>query len=71
LRRRWAGLVAITLPGNEVKGPELSTLPEGAEIADRKGRRLIWSDRALGPVRARIIAYYTDLNARLRQGEQP
>ena len=70
LRRRWAGLVAITLPGNEVKGPELSTLPEGAEITDRKGRRLIWSDRALGPVRARIIAYYTDLNARLRQGEQ-
>lgn len=57
-RRRWAGLVAITLPGVNLKGPDLAALPVNTEIVDRKGRRLIWSDRALGPVRSKIIDYY-------------
>ncbi|MDO9637857.1 MAG: hypothetical protein Q7J44_04880 [Pseudotabrizicola sp.] len=61
VRRRWAGLIALTLPGVEVKGEALLTLPDGAEVVDRKGRRLIWSEAALGPVKARLTAYYTAL----------
>lgn len=61
VRRRWAGLIALTLPGVEVKGEALLALPEGAEIVDRKGRRLIWSEAALGPVKARLTEYYTAL----------
>ncbi len=61
VRRRWAGLVAVTLPGVEVKGETLLTLPDGAEIVDRKGRRLIWSDGALGPIKARLIDHYRAL----------
>jgi hypothetical protein len=63
-RRRWANLIAVTLPGVELKGPRLAGLPAGVEIRDQKGRRLVWSDRALGPVRARIIDYYGALEAR-------
>ncbi|MFN3723795.1 MAG: hypothetical protein ACK4VZ_12185 [Paracoccaceae bacterium] len=61
VRRRWAGLIAVTLPGVEVKGEALLTLAEGAEIVDRKKRRLIWSEAALGPVKGRLIAYYKAL----------
>ncbi|WP_147335678.1 hypothetical protein [Pseudotabrizicola alkalilacus] len=61
VRSRWAGLIALTLPGVEVKGEALLALPDGAEIVDRKGRRLIWSEAALGPVKARLTAYYTAL----------
>jgi hypothetical protein len=61
VRRRWAGLIALTLPGVEVKGDALLALPDGAEITDRKGRRLIWSEAALGPIKARLIDYYSAL----------
>ena len=61
VRRRWAGLVAVTLPGVEVKGEALLDLPEGAEVVDRKGRRLIWSETALGPVKARLETHYRAL----------
>lgn len=54
--RRRRGLTAITLPGFEVKQEALLALEEGAEIVDRKGRRLVWTDRALGPVRQQLIA---------------
>lgn len=56
VRRRRAGLVAITLPGVEVKASELLALPEGAIVTDRKGRRMEWSDRYLGPIRQRLIS---------------
>lgn len=56
VRRRRAGLVAITLPGEWVKPAELLSLREGAIVADRKGRRMEWSDRYLGPVRQRLVA---------------
>ena len=59
--RRRAGLVAITLPGSEVKPEALVALPDGARVTDRKGRRLIWSDAALGPVRRAILDYYAPL----------
>lgn len=52
---RRAGLVAITLPGEEVKAEVLLALPEGATVADRKGRRMEWSDRFLGPTRRRLL----------------
>lgn len=56
---RRAGLRAVTFPGLEVKFAELLALKEGAEIVDRKGRRLIWSRRALGPLKDQIIAYWS------------
>jgi len=61
IRRRREQLIAVTLPGLEVKGAELLSLAEGDEIIDRKGRRLIWSDHTLGAIRARLIDYYTRL----------
>jgi hypothetical protein len=61
IRRRWDQLIAVTLPGVDVKGDALLALADGAEIVDGKGRRLIWSDRMLGPVKARLIAHYTSL----------
>lgn len=56
VRRRRDGLIAVTLPGVGFKLEDLARLPEGAELVDRKGRRLIWSDRALGSVHGKIIA---------------
>lgn len=64
VRARWGRLIAVTLPGVEVKGEALLSLPDGAEIVDRKGRRLIWSEAALGPVKARLTDYYRALNSR-------
>lgn len=61
VRRRRAGLIAVTLPGVEVKGEELLRLQDGARIVDRKGRTLIWSERTLGPLRGKLIAYYRKL----------
>lgn len=68
-RRRWSNLTAITLPGLAFKGQDLMALLEGSEIQDRKGRRLIWSDRALGPVRQMIIDYYSRLDTDKKTGE--
>ncbi len=67
VRRRWAGLIAVTLPGGEVKGEALLTLPDGAEIIDRKGRRLIWSEAALGVVKAKLTAYYRALHDSIQE----
>lgn len=55
VRRRRAGLTAITLPGDAVKPEALLAAPEGALIVDHKGRRMIWSDAALGPIRQLIL----------------
>ncbi len=63
VRRRWNGLIAVTLPGIEVKGEALLTLADGADIIDRKGRRLIWSEAALGPVKMQLENYYRILQA--------
>ena len=56
---RRAGLRAVTFPGFEVKFAELLALQDGAEVVDRKGRRLIWSRRALGPLKDQIVAYWS------------
>jgi len=63
VRRRWAGLLAVTLPGVEVKGQELLKMEDGSVIVDRKGRRLIWSEAAIGPMKEKLIGYYSRLNA--------
>ncbi|MBE2275894.1 MAG: hypothetical protein IAE87_06305 [Rhodobacteraceae bacterium] len=55
VRARRGRLVAVTLPGDAVKAEVLRDLPEGAIVTDRKGRRMEWSDRYLGPLRARLI----------------
>lgn len=65
-RRRRAGLQVITLPGVDVKAEELLALHEGDVVTDRKGRKLIWSDRALGITRQRIIDYYRPLVEQLK-----
>jgi hypothetical protein len=70
-RRRWAKLLVVTLPGAEVKGEELLHLPDGAEVVDRKGRKLIWSDRILGPIRGKIIKQYQTLEDNLQVKDTP
>lgn len=56
VKARRAGLVAVTLPGEEVKAEVLLALTEGAMVVDRKGRRMEWSDRYLGPIRRRLLS---------------
>lgn len=58
IRRRREGLIAVTFPGVKLKGEDLAALPDGAVVTDRKGRRLFWTDRALGSLRQKIIDYY-------------
>ncbi len=53
-RRRRAGLVAITLNGDECKPAALARLAEGAVIRDARGRTGYWSEESLGPIKARI-----------------
>lgn len=33
---------------------------------DQKGRRLIWSDKTLGPIKRRLVEYYQGLGAKKR-----
>lgn len=62
-KRRWRSLVAVTLPGVEVKGHNLLKMPEGTRLRDGKGRKLIWSERAIGPMKDRLTQYYSALVA--------
>ena len=66
-QERWNRLLAVTLPGLEIKGQVLLELEDGAEIVDRKGRILIWSKRALGPMKDKLTAYYRALEAREKE----
>ncbi len=54
VRRRRAGIVAVTFNGPGVKPERLAGLPEGARIADGRGRTGIWSAADLGPLQARM-----------------
>lgn len=58
IRRRREGLIAVTFPGVKLKGEDLAALPDGAVVTDRKGRKLFWTDRALGGMRQKIIGVY-------------
>lgn len=62
VRRRRARLCAVTFPGGNLKAENLLNLPEGGRIVDKRGRLLLWTDRALGPVRRKVLAYYADLS---------
>jgi hypothetical protein len=50
----------VTLCGVEIKPDNLIKLKVGAQISDPKGRVLVWTDFALGSMRQKIIAYYSD-----------
>ncbi|WP_313534181.1 hypothetical protein [Haematobacter sp.] len=52
---RRARQAAITLNGEDIKPEVLIDMPEGAELTDRKGRKLIWSTAAMGPAWSRIL----------------
>jgi hypothetical protein len=58
IRARRDGLIAVTFPGLQLKGSDLAALPEGSVRVDRKGRRLFWTDWALGGLRRQIIDHY-------------
>jgi len=64
VKSRWKGLLAVTLPGVELKGQELLQIPEGGGFVDRKGRRLIWSTKAIGPMKQSLREYYSALALR-------
>lgn len=55
-RRRQAGLVAVTFNGANSKPATLARLPEGAEVADGRGRRARWCDSDMGQLRAAVLA---------------
>ncbi len=65
VRKRWDGLVAVTLPGGVVSGKNLLEFEEGYEVVDRKKRRLVWSERTLGSMKQRLIDYYRDQETEL------
>jgi hypothetical protein len=56
VRRRRAGIVAVTFNGPGVKPARLSALPEGARIEDGRGRAGVWSAADMGPLWARLRA---------------
>lgn len=58
IRRRREGLIVVTFPGLRLKGDALAALPEGSVAVDKKGRKLFWSDRAMGSLRQKVIAHY-------------
>ena len=59
VRRRRAGLVAITLASPAVKPEILAHLPEGAKLQDHKGRKLLWSEGYIGPSWGALRNFFT------------
>ena len=60
VRKRRQKLTVVTLCGDEIKPENLINLRVGAQISDAKGRVLVWTDFALGSMRQKLIAYYSD-----------
>ena len=60
VRKRRDKLTVVTLCGVEIKPANLINLKVGAQISDPKGRVLVWTDFALGSMRQKLIAYYSD-----------
>jgi hypothetical protein len=60
VRRRRDKLMVVTLCGVEIKPENLIKLQVGARISDHRGRVLVWTDFALGSMRQKLIAYYSD-----------
>lgn len=59
VRRRRKKLSVVTLCGVEMKPENLITLELNACISDSKGRVLVWNDFVLGPLRKKLIDYYS------------
>lgn len=60
VRRRRRAQLAVTLNGLMIKPEKLLNMPCGGIIADEKQRKLVWSERTLGPMKETIIRYYSD-----------
>lgn len=60
VRARRESLVAVTLNGLMIKPERLLSLKEGEAIVDEKSRKLIWSEKTLGFMQAKIRAFYAD-----------
>ena len=60
VRARRRSLVAVTLNGLMIKPERLLSLQEGEAIVDEKSRKLIWSEKTLGFMQAKIRAFYAD-----------
>ncbi|MGY6633731.1 MAG: hypothetical protein ACXIU8_08280 [Alkalilacustris sp.] len=66
---RNAGLVAVTFNGTACKPAALAALADGATVRDGRGRQGRWTDAAMGPLRAAVIAgWAADAPARLDAG---
>lgn len=66
VKARRAGLIAVTMPGDYIKGQQLIKLQENDIVVDGKGRVLIWSESILGHVKKEIADYYTKLEEKLK-----
>ena len=62
-RRRREGLIAVTMPGYDLKPSLFLGLRDGEIFVDYRGRVLDWSDAAIGSMRHKITAYYKALIA--------
>jgi hypothetical protein len=60
VRKRRDKLTVVTLCDVGNKPENLMKLEVGAHISDPKGRVLVWTDFALGSMRQKLIAYYSD-----------
>ena len=60
VRKRRDKLTVVTLCDVGNKPENLMKLELGAHISDPKGRVLVWTDFALGSMRQKLIAYYSD-----------
>ena len=58
VRSRREGLTAITLCGLDIKPEKLLALQDAEVIEDNKARKLVWSVRAMGSAKQKIIDFY-------------
>ncbi|MFD1913514.1 hypothetical protein [Halodurantibacterium flavum] len=61
VRKRRAGLVAITFSGDAFNPEDLLSLPPGGRLRDRKGRVLVWNDHVMSGLIGPIRRYWTHL----------
>ncbi len=61
VRHRRARQLAVTLNGLVVKPDMLLALQEGEIVVDEKNRKLVWSQRTLGPMKQTVLNYYAGI----------
>lgn len=62
VRKRRSQQLAVTLAGMFIKPEKLLALPEGAVIIDEHRRRLVWSKKTMGNMKAVVANYYKHLD---------